>query len=86
MRSVSSRLRTLREDLAITEEQLIHMVDDADDARLRALVSDDPAARPDGVDAVRHADALRRHRDDVRAEIARLEIRQDELLDELGAS
>ncbi len=82
---MSGRLRRLRDELAVTEEQLGYLVDDADDARLRALVSDDLTARPEGIDAGRHADALRRHRDEVAAEILRLELRQDELLDELGS-
>ena len=38
---VAVRLRELRSELAVTEEQLRHLAEEADDARLRALVSED---------------------------------------------
>jgi hypothetical protein len=80
---VAARLRSLREELAMIEEQLVHLADDADDLALRALVSETPAASYESNDARKHADAMRRHRDHVVAEIAELEARQDRLLDEL---
>jgi hypothetical protein len=83
---VGDRLKALRSDLAVTEEQLAQLQEEADDARLRSLVSETPLAEREHRDARRHADALRRHADEVRAAIAELERRQDELLDELGAS
>ncbi len=86
LRDVSERLRTLRDDLRITEEQLTQMTDEADDARLRALVSETPLAEKEHRKAGRHADALRRHRDDVVATIRNLETDQDVLLDRLNAS
>ena len=49
------------------------------------VVSETPLADREHQDAERHATAMRRHREDVAAEIARLERRQDELLDELLA-
>ena len=44
---VAGRLRQLREELAVTGEQLDHLADAADDARLRALVSETPVADHD---------------------------------------
>jgi hypothetical protein len=49
------------------------------------LVSETPVSDRDHRDAERHAEAMRRHQDSVRAEIVRLEAEQDELLDRLLA-
>jgi predicted nucleic acid-binding Zn-ribbon protein len=82
---VAERLKQLREELTVTDEQLAHLADQADEARLRALVSETPLAARDHADAQKHADAMRRHRGDVLSTIAQLERRQDELLDRLVA-
>jgi predicted nucleic acid-binding Zn-ribbon protein len=82
---VSQRLRQLREELAVSAEQLDHLADAADDARLRSLVSETPVADHDHRQAERHAEAMRRHRAKVEAEIARLERDQDALLDRFVA-
>ena len=82
---VAERLRKLRGELAVSAEQLAHLADAADDARLRALVSETPLADHDRRQAERHADAMRRHRAKVEAEIAKLERDQDELLDRFVA-
>ena len=86
LRDVSGRLRALRDDLQITEEQLAHLTGEADDARIRALVSETPLAEREHRQAGRHADALRSHRDEVVARIQKLEADQDDLLDRLNAS
>jgi 3-deoxy-D-manno-octulosonate 8-phosphate phosphatase KdsC-like HAD superfamily phosphatase len=80
---VAVRLRALRNELAIVDEQLAQLGDDADDLALRALVSETPAASFESNDARKHVDAMRRHREHVVAEIAELEVRQDELLDRM---
>ncbi len=80
---VAARLRTLRNELAIVDEQLAQLGDDADDLALRALVSETPAASFESNDARKHVDAMRRHREHVIAEIAELEVRQDDLLDRM---
>jgi cell division septum initiation protein DivIVA len=85
LRQVSDRLRRLREELGVTDEQLAQLADAADDARLRALVSETPIAGEDHRQAERHADAMRRHRERVMEEIDRLERSQDELLDRFVA-
>ena len=82
---VAERLRELRGELAVTDEQLRHFAEQADDARLRALVSETPLAGQEHREAQRHADAMSRHRDDVQSSIARLEQTQDDLLDRLSA-
>ncbi len=65
------------------DEQLAHLVDDADDKSLRALVADNPAAAVELREAEGHSEAMAEHRRHVVAEIDSLETRQDELLDEL---
>jgi len=82
---VAERLRELRSELAVTEEQLRHLAEEADDARLRALVSETPMAGHEHREAQRHADAMSRHRAEVEATIAKLEQQQDDLLDRLTA-
>ena len=82
---VGARLKQLREELAVSEEQLGFLAEAADDARLRALVSETPLADRDHQDAQRHADAMHRHRADVLEQISRLEQTQDDLLDRLMA-
>lgn len=67
------------------EEQLAHFEAEADDARLRALVSDAPLDDREGVEAERHAQVMRRNRAEVVSELASLERQQDELLDRMLA-
>ncbi|MEM8621772.1 MAG: hypothetical protein AAGF73_18865 [Actinomycetota bacterium] len=79
----AERLKSLRAELAVVDEQLSHLSDDAEDQALRALVSETPGASFEARDAQRHLDALRKHRAHIDGEITKLEARQDELLDRL---
>ena len=81
---IGAQLRDLRADLAVADEQLAQLAGEADDARLRSLVSETPLAEREHREAARHADAMTRHRSEVVADIARLEAQQDELLDLLN--
>ena len=81
---VSGRLRALREELRVIDEQLLHLSDEADDSRIRSLVSETPLAGHEFREANRHAEAMRSRRQDVVDTIAKLEHRQDELLDQLS--
>jgi hypothetical protein len=80
---VAQRLKRAREELAVIDEQLTVMSDAADDARIRSLVSETPLAQREYAEAQRHADARQRSRRTVAAEVAELEVTQDELLDRL---
>ncbi len=73
----------MREELQVAEEQYLHFADEAEDARLRAMVSTTPLDKQTYTEAQRHADAMARHRDDLRAEIVKAEAAQDGLLDRL---
>jgi len=85
LRDVSTRLRKLREELVITEEQLSVFADEAHEKGVRALVSETPYASFEYQDVQRHADALGKSRDQICSDIQELEARQDELLDRLSA-
>lgn len=80
---LGERLSRLRSDLAVTQEQLDHLTAEAEDARVRSLVSETALSERAHRTAERHARAMRRHRDDLVEEIGRLESSQDDLLDRL---
>jgi hypothetical protein len=82
---VSERLKRLRAELAVTEEQLAFLEEEADDARLRALVAETPLGDVEARDARRHADALARQRDALRRTVDELIGEQDALLDRMAA-
>ena len=79
---VSGRMKRLRRELAVADEQLRFLRDEADDSRLRALVSETPLADAEARQAVRHADAMERRRDELARTIF---VRLDNLL-ALGSS
>jgi len=81
---VSERIRQVREELAVSEEQSRFFEEEADDARLRALVSETPVAEAESREARRHADTLARHRDELRRTIVELERERDALLDRMA--
>jgi hypothetical protein len=80
IRDVHARLVRAREELAVLEEQLAVVQESADEARVRALVSETPLATQEHNEAARHADAMARARDALLATVLELEERQDELL------
>ncbi len=82
---VGARLRQLREELAVSDEQLGFLAEAADDARLRSLVSETPLADREHHEAQRHVEAMSRHRAGVAEQIRELEATQDDLLDRLLA-
>jgi hypothetical protein len=82
---VSDRLKRLRAELGVAEEQCAFLEAEADDARLRSLVSETPLADAEAHEMRRHADAQGRQRDALRRSIAELEREQDALLDRMAA-
>jgi chromosome segregation ATPase len=82
---VADRLKRLRADLGVAQEQLAFLEEEAEDARLRALVSETPLADAEATEVRRHADALARHRDALLRSIGELEREQDSLLDRMAA-
>ncbi|CAB4578329.1 MAG: hypothetical protein F2534_14845 [Actinobacteria bacterium] len=81
----AERLRSLRDELRVIDEQLAHLADEAADEELRALVTEGPVGS-EPREARAHADAMARHRERVIAEIREREQRQDELLDRMNGA
>ncbi len=80
IRDVHARLVRAREELAVLDEQLAVVQESADEARVRALVSETPLAAREHDEAARHADAMVRAREALHSTVVDLEHRQDELL------
>jgi hypothetical protein len=81
----AERLRRLRNELAVIDEQLASLDGVADESRLRALVSETPLADREHTEARRHAEAMASQRAHVLESIGKLEQSQNELLDRLLA-
>ena len=81
--NVSDELRALRDELRVLDEQLRHVIDEADDARLRSMVSETPLAAQEHREAAKAVAAMKRDRESMTKKLAKLESKQDTLLDEL---
>jgi chromosome segregation ATPase len=80
---VSKRLRKAREELAVADEQLGALVEAADEARIRSLVSETPLAARQSQEAQRNAESMQRACDSLVSQVKRLEQELDSLLDKL---
>jgi uncharacterized protein (DUF3084 family) len=81
--AISRELRTLRDELGVLDEQLIQVSDEAEDSRLRALVSETPLAAHEQRESAKAAAAVKRDREGKLKRLQRLERKQDDLLDRL---
>ena len=81
---VSLRINKEKEDLLVAEEQLIALLNDADEARIRSLVSETPLSDHDRRGTARQAENMEKYCQKIRNEIDRLEEIQDGLLDKLN--
>ena len=82
---LSERVKRTNTELAVANEQLSFLDEEADDARLRAIVAETPLEVAAANEAQRHADALRGQRDALDRTLTALRAEQDELLDRLTA-
>jgi len=85
LRQISQQIMKLRTDLNQSDEQSRQLADEADDARIRALVSETPLADREHRQAERHSERLRSHRERTSQRLRELEMEQDQLLDRLGS-
>jgi len=83
LNDITAELRVARDELKVLDEQLQHFTDTADEARLRSLVSETPLAESEHREAARTVTALRRDREARLKRMAKLESKQDALLDQL---
>jgi len=81
---VSRRIKKEKEDLLVAEEQLISLIDNADEARIRSLVSETAISDNDRRDSARQSENMEKYCQKIRNEIQRLEEIQDGLLDKLN--
>ena len=81
---ISRRIKKEKEDLLVAEEQLTSLIDDADEARIRSLVSETAISDNDRRDSARQSENMEKYCQKIRNEIQRLEEIQDELLDKLN--
>lgn len=84
LRDLHGRLVRARQELAVLDEQLAAVSEEAEDARLRSLVSETPLATHEYTEVQRHADAMARARAALSATVEGLERRRDELLMHVG--
>ena len=82
---VSDRLKRLRSELVVTDEQVAFLEGEAEEFRLRALVSETPLADAEARDARQQADTMARYRDGLVLQVGRLQRELDELLDRMAA-
>jgi len=80
---VGFRLKTLRSELAVVDEQLLYLGEDADDQAIRAMVAETASSSFEARSAQGNLANMKKHRAKVVEEIAELEERQDQLLDQL---
>jgi hypothetical protein len=83
---VGDDLKKTREELRISTEQFDHFANEAEEARIRAMVSETPIAEQEFQEASRHAETMRRHHDELIGRISELEAKQDSLLDQMMGS
>lgn len=83
LKQTGRRLRALREDLRVVDEQMSYLTDEADDMDVRSIVDETGGSAAESRRARGTADAMARHRLHVMTSIAELERRQDDLLDRL---
>ena len=83
---VSRRLRKAREDLSSIDAELSVVGEEADDAKVRALVSDHRDDQRTAYEASKHRTALERARAQALADIDDLRRQQDDLLERLPAA
>lgn len=76
-------LRAAKSEVAILDEQVAHFADAAEDARLRAMVSETPLADKEHREASKTITNLTKDRQKWTDRVASLEQQQDALLDQL---
>jgi pyrroloquinoline quinone (PQQ) biosynthesis protein C len=81
---LTAELRVARGELMVVDEQLQHFADEADDARLRSLISETPLAVSEHREAAKAVAAIQRDREARLRRLAKLESKQDALLDQLS--
>ncbi|MFA5889579.1 MAG: hypothetical protein WDA27_01285 [Actinomycetota bacterium] len=86
LRAISVEIREVQVESQILDEQILFQSDVAEDARIRALVSETPLAVRESTEASGDLALLRRARGDLARKLDELRAEQDRLLDKLGGA
>ncbi|MFT6812196.1 MAG: hypothetical protein ACI91Q_001473 [Gammaproteobacteria bacterium] len=78
-----TRLKSLRRELAVVEEQLLYLSEDAEDQAIRAMVAETGSSSFEARSSQGNFESMSKHRSRMIGEIAELEQKQDELLDQM---
>ena len=84
LRRTSEQIASLRAELFLLDEQWAHLSDEADTARLHALVSETPISERTHQRAARHVGVIGQERSQVAERLGQLEGRLDALLDQIS--
>ena len=82
----SHQLKRLQVDYQVAEEQLVFLDHEAEDARIRSLVSETPIADKEYREAQKHAESMRRHLRELETEITKIESLQNKVLDQISSN
>lgn len=80
---ITRRIARVREEITVLDAQLVVLADDAEDARVRGLVSENPVDRNDADELRRQLQSLQAVRDDAVRDVERLVVERDTLLERL---
>ena len=86
LKEVSKRIAGYKDELAIAGEQLAHLENEAENARMRSLVSETAIADHERRETEQQARSMVRHYKFLTSEIEMLEERQDQLLAKMTKS
>jgi hypothetical protein len=84
LRDTEAKLVRARQELALLEEQAMSFNDDADEARIKSLVSETPLAEREWHEANRHATVMAKNLEQARDRVRALERTRDELSGKLA--
>jgi uncharacterized protein YigA (DUF484 family) len=85
LRRTSQQISRLRAELSLLDEQYAHCSDEAETARIHALVSETPISERTHQRAARHAEVVGQERNRLIIRIGELEGTQDLLLDQMNS-
>lgn len=83
LRAITDEVAQIRTEIQILDEQIAFQQEVAEDARIRALVSETPLADRDATEAGRDLERMQRNRADAHARRDALRAEQDALLERL---
>lgn len=86
LRGLTDSVRRAIAELAVLDEQIVQVSEEAEDARIRSLVAETPLADHENFHAQRSAETLLKARAAVASKLAAMRAEQDRLLDELSGS